>query len=59
MKDIVNLQFCIIGGHFKSIAFTKFVIAHTLLGVKIRITACSKEKRTWFKTSSKLFYKLQ
>ena len=41
------------------IAFTKFVIARTLRGVKIRITACSKEKRTWFKTSPKLFYKLQ
>ena len=47
------------GGHYKSIAFTKFVIAHTLLGVKIRITACSKEKRTWFKTSAKLYYKLK
>ena len=41
------------------LAFTKFVIAHTLLGVKIRITACSKDKRTWFKTSPKLCYKLQ
>ena len=48
--------------HLKSIAFTEFVIAHTLLGVKIRITACSKEKRMWFKTlryKSKLRYKLQ
>ena len=56
MKHIV---ICIIGGHLKPIAFTKFVIASTLRGVKIRITACSKEKKTWFKTSLKLFYKLQ
>ena len=45
--------------HLKSIAFTKFDIAHTLLAVKIRMTACSKEKRTWIKTSPKLCYKLQ
>ena len=41
MKDIVNLH----DYRLKSIAFTKFVIAHTLLGVKIRVMTCLKEKK--------------
>ena len=56
MKNIVNLH------NWKASqidSFSKFIIAHTLLGVKIRVTACSKEKRTWFKTGPKLSYKLQ
>ena len=56
MKEIVNLHNWM---PHKSIAFTKFDIAHMLLAVKTRMTACSKEKRTWFKKSSKLYYKLQ
>ena len=56
MKDIANLY----NWRASQIdSFTKFVIAHTLLGLKIRITAFSKEKRTWFKISPKLCYKLQ
>ena len=49
----------IIGQYLKSIAFTKFDNAQLLLVVKIGMTACSKEKRTLFKTSPKLSYKLQ
>ena len=49
----------IIGQYLKSIAFTKFDNAQLLLAVKIRMTACWKEKRTLFKTNPKLFYKLQ
>ena len=48
-----NTGFCekhseisIIGQYLKSIAFTKFDNAQLLLAVKIRMTACSKEKRT-------------
>ena len=40
----------IIEQYLKSIAFTKFDNAQLLLAVKIRMTACSKEKRTQFKT---------
>ena len=45
--------------YLKSIAFTKFDNAQLLLAVKIRMTACSKEKKTLFKTSPKLSYKLR
>ena len=55
MKDRVNLHNCM---PLKSIAFTKFDIEHMLLAVKTRMTACSKEKRTWFNISPKLYYKL-
>ena len=47
----------IIGQYLKSIAFTKFDNAQLLLAVKIRMKACSKEKRTLFKASPKLSYK--
>ena len=53
MKDRVNLHNCM---PLKSIAFTKFDIAHMLLKVKAQMTACSKERRTWFKISPKLYY---
>ena len=52
-------EICIIGKYLKSTAFTKFDNAQLLLAEKIRMTACSKEKRTLFKTSPKLSYKLQ
>ena len=59
MGDCEKLgKISIIGQHLKSIAFTKFDNAQLSLAVKIRMTTCSKEKRTLFKTSPKLFYKL-
>ena len=48
----------IIGQYLKSIAFTKFDTAQLLPAEKIQMTACSKEKRTLFKTRPKLCYKL-
>ena len=52
-------EICIIEQYLKSIAFTKFDNAQLLLAAKIRMIACSKEKRTLFKTSPKLSYKRQ
>ena len=52
-------EICIIGQYLKSIACTKFDNAQLLLAVKIRMTACPKEKRTRFETSPKLSNKLQ
>ena len=42
MKDIVNWHNWTAS---QSIAFTKFGMVQLLLAVKIRMTACSKEKR--------------
>ena len=52
-------EICIIGQYLKSIDLTKFDTAQLLLADEIRMTACSKEKRTLFKTSPKLSYKHQ